>query len=96
MKTLSTILRYTKTVKLDVVLSNDCVLEEVQVSGDFFVYPEEALEVLENSLRGCRDQACIENAFSAINKATILGFDPVDLKNRILELLIQCRAGSTD
>lgn len=92
MKTLSIILRYAKTVKLDAVFSENCTFERVEISGDFFVYPEESLEILENSLKGCGDEHCVENALSTLSNATILGFDPVDLKRRLTDLIDQCRS----
>ncbi|MEM4661595.1 MAG: lipoate protein ligase C-terminal domain-containing protein [Desulfurococcaceae archaeon] len=90
MKTYSVTLRFTKTVKLDVVFTESCAIEDVQISGDFFVYPEEALEVLENMLKGCSTTKCVEDAFSSIRNATILGFDLDSLRNKVVEALSTC------
>lgn len=94
MRTVSMTLRYTKTVKLDIVLSDHCTIESAQVSGDFFVYPEESIEILERALRGCDSSICVENAFSNLDSAVVLGLDREDLKQRIIEVLEQCRVES--
>ena len=93
MKSVSLVLRHGKTVRLDAVLSSNCSISSIQVSGDFFVYPEEALEELEKRLLGCASGECVEEAFSALSSAVVLGLDSTDLKKRLLELLEECRAG---
>ena len=63
----------------------DTHLSEVTITGDFFLYPEEALEEIENTLKGAplpleREKlvAQIEKVV-ADNHATLVGFSPVDL-----------------
>jgi lipoate-protein ligase A len=34
------------------VLSQGGIIEDIRVTGDFFIYPEEALELLEEKLKG--------------------------------------------
>jgi hypothetical protein len=50
LRRISLVSRYTKTVKLDIVLGENCEIIDVVVSGDFFAYPEEAIERLESKL----------------------------------------------
>lgn len=91
METISITLRYTKTVKLDMELANDCSVLNTVLSGDFFTYPEEAIDRLEEKLRGCGDVTCVEEAFTALDNATILGFDKSDLAKKIKEIIRECR-----
>lgn len=93
MKVVSMTLRYTKTVKVDLTLSDDCAIKDIQISGDFFVYPEDVVESLENSLRECKTQSYVEIVFTMVSNAVILGFDPVDLKKKITEVLESCVHG---
>lgn len=51
-----------KTVVVELGVGEDCRVASAVVSGDFFVYPEEALEVFEESLRGCGDRDCVLGA----------------------------------
>jgi len=67
------------------------------VSGDFFVYPEESLEALEESLKECSSAKCVEEKFSEFaKKAEALGFDPINLGKRVAEIFSKlCKAQST-
>jgi hypothetical protein len=89
----SIILRHGKTVKLDVALSDQCEIVNVVVSGDFFAYPEDAIEKLEDKLRYCNSRECIENAFEALREAVVLRVDVKDLENKLVELVEKCRSG---
>jgi hypothetical protein len=94
LRRISLVSRYTKTVKLDIVLGENCEIIDVVVSGDFFAYPEEAIERLESKLKKCNSRTCVEEAFGEISGAVILGIDIADLKNRIAELLENCTTAS--
>jgi hypothetical protein len=87
----SVVLRHLKTVKLDVTLSDDCRVEDIIISGDFFAYPEDTIERLEGLIKGCEDPHCVERAFSAISPSTILGVDVEKLKLKVIEILERCR-----
>ena len=66
-----------KTVEVEVRVDEDCRIASARVTGDFFVYPEEALERVEESVRGCRagDLACLkERILVATAGAEVLGF----------------------
>jgi lipoate-protein ligase A len=74
-----------KTVEARLVVGEDCVIRDIVFSGDFFVYPEEAVERLEARLRGCRSRGCVERAFAlAEGEARPLGFTWRGLMERLL------------
>jgi len=78
-------------VKLDVLLSENCVIKDIIISGDFFAYPEDAIERLESRIRECSSRVCIEEAFKELVNTTILGVNVEDLKNRVILLLEDCK-----
>ncbi|MEM3420742.1 MAG: lipoate protein ligase C-terminal domain-containing protein [Candidatus Hadarchaeum sp.] len=41
-------------IKVELSLSDDNTISKISLSGDFFIYPEEALEHLEKSLLGIK------------------------------------------
>jgi hypothetical protein len=99
LKSESIVLRHGKTVKIDLVLSDDCRVQEIIISGDFFIYPEESLEGLEERLKGCGEPACIEEAFKTLESSTLLGVNLEDVKRRIAEAVEKCtgaRGGGAD
>jgi len=91
LRSISLVLRYTKTVKLDVTLSENCEIRDIVISGDFFAYPEDSVERLENRIKGCASRECIEEAFSELASAVVLGVDVEDLKNKIISVYENCR-----
>jgi len=99
LKSESIVLRHGKTVKIDLALSEDCRVQEVIISGDFFIYPEESLEELEERLKGCGESVCIEDAFKTLESSTLLGVNLEDVKRRIVEIVEKCtgvRRGGAD
>ena len=62
-----------KTVKLDVVI-DDGKIRDIVISGDFFVYPQEALEELENKLKGCSLNEAKSILKEYAGRVTVLGF----------------------
>ncbi len=92
MKSMSLVIRHTKTVKLDVILSDNCEILDLIISGDFFAYPEESIGELESKLKECNSKVCIEEAFRGISGAIILGIDIADLKSKIINLLETCKS----
>ncbi|MEM4488507.1 MAG: ABC transporter substrate-binding protein [Desulfurococcaceae archaeon] len=90
MERVSLTLRYTKTVKLELLLDSECRIENMSISGDFFAYPEDAVELLEQSIRGCKSAECVERAFGGISIATFLGIDIDDLKTKVIMAIERC------
>ncbi len=84
-----------KTVKLDIALDDDCRINDIIISGDFFAYPEDSIEVLEEQLRGCSNASCIEQAFSALKSSVILGVDIESVKQKIIETVKECHMASS-
>lgn len=86
MKTTKTILRYVKTVEIELSVDN-CTIVDLKISGDFFTYPEEAADLLEEKVRGCNTPTCISGVFKEVFAgATVLGFDVGDLEKKVIEL----------
>ncbi|MEM4717396.1 MAG: lipoate protein ligase C-terminal domain-containing protein [Desulfurococcaceae archaeon] len=77
------ILRYTKTVEITLQVEN-CRVVSIKITGDFFLYPEDAIERLEERAIGCETTECLENALLELKNAIVLGFDLVDVSTRIL------------
>jgi len=63
-----------KTVKVDVEITDDERIHDIVISGDFFVYPQEALEELENKLKGCNLEEAKNVLREYSEKITALGF----------------------
>jgi hypothetical protein len=88
----SIILRYGKTVKVDIVIGDECRIIDITISGDFFAYPEDSIERLESRLKGCKDELCVEEAFRELSSSVVLGVNVVDLKNKIMGFIKNCRS----
>lgn len=76
-------LRYTKTVEIALEVDN-CRVTSLRISGDFFVYPEDTVEIVERKAMECSSVECLSEALSLLKEATVLGFDPDDLSRRII------------
>jgi len=83
------IIRDEKTVRIDVELE-DCVIKSVILSGDFFAYPEDIVERLEDALRGCGSIECVEKAFMIVEDAVLIGTRWDTIKEEIAKLLAEC------
>ncbi len=75
-----------KTVKVDIRVYNG-VIEDIVISGDFFAYPEEAIDQLEEELKGKK----IEDVDKVLNKyrdhIELVGLTFHDLASLIRELI---------
>ncbi len=75
-----------KTIKIDVDV-DDNVIRNIVVSGDFFAYPEERLEELENAIKGKTISSAINIIKSFSDKIILLGVsfdDIIELLNKVL------------
>ncbi len=53
-------------IEIELSIENDC-LSSLKITGDFFIYPEEALEIIEQTLTNLKiDQALIEEQITGI------------------------------
>lgn len=69
----TSVIRESKTAQIDLEIV-ECRIQGITISGDFFAYPEGAIELLEQALTGCNSLDCITQAFSKVEKsATLLG-----------------------
>ncbi|MEJ5202888.1 MAG: hypothetical protein WHV66_11705 [Anaerolineales bacterium] len=81
-----------KLVRVDITYGER--LEKVIITGDFFLYPEDVLQVIENALAGAllplEKTSLIEKVQNILNreKAVLVGFSPQDLID-ILEEAMQ-------
>lgn len=75
--------RYSKTIEIELIVNN-CRVVSLKLSGDFFVYPEDAIEKVEESARGCTSAECLIKALDVLRDVTILGFDLKDVKEKII------------
>lgn len=83
------IIRDEKTVRIDMELE-DCVIKSVILSGDFFAYPEDIVERLEDALRGCGSIECVGKAFDIVEDAVLIGTRWDTIKEEIVKLLADC------
>lgn len=75
-----------KTLKIDLRICGDRV-EEIVISGDFFAYPEELIDELENSLNGIKidEIPVVLNSFR--DKIVFTGISFNDLLELINDIL---------
>ena len=86
-----------KTVTARLELDDGCRIRRVVFTGDFFVYPEEAFEQLEQRLAGCETRSCVLEAFRAVaaTGAKPIGFTWEGLSEALLgEWEEACRAAA--
>lgn len=62
-----------KTVKVDITISDDGKILEAIISGDFFIYPEDALEDLEKELKNKTISEALKVIGSFKEKMEVLG-----------------------
>lgn len=74
-----------KLVVVDTVLQDDHVIE-LEISGDFFAYPEEAVEELENDLKGLRISDIEKVIFEKASRITFIGLETADLIKALHEM----------
>lgn len=81
-----------KTVKVDLTVINDLIIDVV-ISGDFFLYPEEAIHDIESSIRN----KTLDEAIKELNKfkesVEFLGTSVDDIINLIIEAYNSCTRG---
>ena len=78
-----------KLIRVDVVYTDQ--VEQVKITGDFFLHPEELITVLEESLAGTEiplsEDLLVDRVQSIIknNDATVIGFSPEDLISVLMD-----------
>lgn len=80
-----------KLLRVKTVISDDAVVESVQLTGDFFLHPEDAIDVLEKSLIELPIDSSravfLEKLNTAIHEsgAELVGFSAEDIVDTFLE-----------
>lgn len=69
-----------KLVRVSIEFDGD-ILKTIQISGDFFMHPEEALVLLEEALKGVNiaDAGNVIEEVINKNNVELVGFSPADL-----------------
>jgi len=80
------VVRENKTAEIEMEVDG-CVIRRITITGDFFVYPEEAIELLESGLSGCGDLDCIAKAFQEAKKSIAIGISWEKLEEEVVEAL---------
>jgi len=74
-----------KMIKISLTV-DDGVIRNIRITGDFFVHPEDAVELLENKLAGTRidDLAVnIDKEFAGNANVQLVGIDTVDIVHAV-------------
>jgi len=80
-----------KIVKVEVEF--DDIIKNLKISGDFFLHPEEALDVIEKSMLGLKKDTSFDSLVLTINDtvnshdAQMIGLSPESLASLIKEAL---------
>ena len=73
-----------KLLRIDVDIEND-IIKEIKINGDFFMYPEEAILLIEEKLKGINKKE-IKNKINEViaeRKIKIIGFQAEDVEKAI-------------
>lgn len=79
-----------KLLRADVVI--DGTIEEVRLHGDFFIYPEEGLEAIEEAVEGLDVDTTVEEIRERIETSLgpnvrTVGFEPQDVATVVKEVV---------
>lgn len=80
-----------KLVRVKIEAAPDETITQLEISGDFFLHPEEAISTLEKSLIGFSKKGPYEQLSGKIHEvldsqhATFIGVTPEDIAEAILE-----------
>ena len=92
LKTAHNVYKSKKLIKIALEYIDDSkVIKSIRITGDFFLYPEEALDQLEGSLIGTKIDrySIMETIEKALQKCEAFGFDSESLTDAILGCLRQ-------
>lgn len=78
-----------KLVRVSVEFEDETILK-VTITGDFFMHPENALEAIEESLKGVKlsDAQAVIQAVVDEQNVELLGLTPADIANTIKEAVL--------
>lgn len=81
-----------KTVKVDLEVSGKTIVNAV-ISGDFFLYPEDAIHEIESSIRGRTVEEVVKEINRFRSSVEFLGITLDDLIQVIIDAYKSCREG---
>ncbi len=67
------------------------VIEDIRITGDFFLYPEESIESIEKSLRGTTVEDAKRKLSEIMNDMEYEGIDPESLSKAIKDAWMRRR-----
>jgi 2-keto-4-pentenoate hydratase len=71
-----------KLIKVKLIKENDLIIS-VQIFGDFFIHPEESLELLEGSLRNVTLEEAVKKIYEFFRGVELIGATSDDFVNTI-------------
>jgi len=86
--TSKTITKLEKLLKIELKFQeNPLQIHSIKITGDFFVHPEETIEILEDNLVGARleKESLIEKISSVLKDCQLYGFDVDSLADSIMQ-----------
>ncbi|MCY0867665.1 MAG: ABC transporter substrate-binding protein [Desulfurococcus sp.] len=78
-------IREEKTLDVEVEVEGG-VIKHVEISGDFFAYPSEAVEELEEALKGCGSVDCINSVFEKLRGVLLVGVKLGSLREAVISV----------
>lgn len=76
----------TKLIRGTVELTLDGCIKHIQIRGDFFIYPEDALEYIEKSLEGCSLSDVAQRFSLALGEC---GAEALGIHGEALQMILQ-------
>lgn len=88
-----------KLLNLVVRVSNDCIIKDLVVSGDFFAYPPENIDELQSRIKGfnvCSEEI-LKQVIKVLSNTALAGLELSDFLSTLREVLNEgcrrCREG---
>ncbi len=78
------VLKRGKLIKVWARFANDRI-DDIRITGDFFLYPEDRIEELENALREHGIEEVEEIAREILEEAEVIGIDPESIAEAVRE-----------
>jgi len=78
-----------KIIGIDLILEDNRIADIV-IFGDFFAYPPEIIDELQNSLRNCRLDEVRDIVYRVCWKGKLVGIDANDIVNVIFKAIEEC------
>ena len=76
-----------KLIRIRVKFKNDKI-EEIRITGDFYIYPEDSIEILEEQLKGAKIENVDKMIKDILEGAEYIGIDAESLGKAVKEAWI--------